>query len=343
MSACPYCSNNLSADQKPIRKAEIAVCRACMNPLILEWSGTNVLCKPVGPPRDIRQLAPEGSIGGVILSELPEAMGRLPMLPEIAGRVLQMVKDPDVTMSTLGEVIRKDSVIALKVMQLANSPIYGGLQEVRDLNMACARLGMKVICNAVQALANSHLYQTQEPGLSTLMRNLWRHSVAVAHCASELAILLAVPRPESVFLAGLVHDIGKVALLDIVARSAQGPLHDLLGAPDLLAEVLDGFHGVMGLQVMQHWALPSEFSITTFCHHEPALSPDEELMPLVHIIALADAIAKVEGFTLTGESDPIYLVSHPSAKHLNLNDIKLASLRVDLADTLEAIIEVVSV
>ncbi len=342
MSVCPYCSASLSANQKPAGKPEISSCRACMNPLIIEWSGANVVCRPVGAPRDIRQLAPEGSIGGAIFSELPGAMERLPVLPEVAQRILAMVNDPNVTMNELGQVVREDSVIAVKMMQLANSPVYGGLQEVRDLNMACARLGMKVICNAVQAIANSHLYKTQDPRLDTHMRNLWRHSVAVAHCASELAILLAVPRPESLFLAGLVHDIGKVVLLDIIARSPAGPLREVLASPGLLAEALEGFHGVTGLQVMQHWGLPAEFSVTTFCHHDPTLSPDEDLAPRVHIVALANAIARVEGFSMSGEAETLYLTSHASARYLNLNDIKLASLRVDLADTLEAILEAVT-
>jgi HD-like signal output (HDOD) protein len=337
---CPFCSHQLAEDQKPADKAAITICAACMNPLVLAWDAHEVNSRPLAQARDIRQIAVEGSIGGALISELPHAIANLPMLPEIAQQVLRMTSDPDVTMTDLSRLIRQDPIIAVKIMKLANSALYGGLKEIKDLNTACARLGMKVICNAVQAAANGCLYQTSDPKLLTLMQQLWRHSMATAHCAVEMGIMLAMPRPEMLFLAGLVHDIGRLVLLEITARSTAPAVVQLRESPSLFEESFDNFHTLLGLHVVRHWGMPAEFSATTFCHHDPGLCPNEAWFPMIHIVALADAIAAAEGYAFS-EPKQLFLSSHPSALYLNLTDIKLAGLRVDLEDKLEALLEAI--
>ncbi len=340
MSSCPFCSHEISQASDPGEKAIIYACTACKNPMVLRWEAGGIQGNPLERTKDIRQLAPPGSIGGEILAKMPEAIEKLPVLPQVAQRVLSMVADPEATMTDVAVLIRQDPIIALKVMQLANSPIYGGLHEIKDLSAACARLGMKNISNAVQTIANSNLYVTGDKRLQAFMMKLWRHSVATAHCANELASILSMPGGESVFLAGLIHDVGKVLLLDIVAEAMSGAVSELRKSPQIFAEVVTSFHMLVGLHVVQHWNMPPEFSATTYCHHDPALTPNEDLLAMTHVVALADTIAKAEGFGI-GYREDLFLVTHPSARYLNLTDIKIAALRVDLADTLEKLLEVV--
>ena len=109
--------------------------------------------------------------------------------------------------------------------------------------------------------------------------------------------------------------------------------------PDLLREVIDSFHPLLGLLVAQRWNLPPEFGAILYFHHNPAATPHEEWTPMVHTVALANLIAKVEGFGLYDVGE-MFLTSDVSARYLNMNDIKLAGLRVDLADTLEPLFQV---
>ncbi len=341
MSSCPYCSAPPPDNRKPGERAELLACRECLNPMVLAREGNTIMARPVDRTDDVRQLAPEGSIGGAMLQCLPRALKNLPVLPEVSTRVLRMVRDPEASMVDLAHVIRGDSVIALKLLQLANSPVYGGLQEISDLDAACARLGMRTISNAVQAVANANLFVTGVPHLRAYMKNLWRHSVAVAHCSAQLATQLAEPHGESLFVAGLLHDIGKVVMLDIISSQYGGVLKDLRDSPDLAREAIDSFHGLVGLHVVQALGLPPEFGVMVYCHHDPELAPDPAWLSALHIVSLSNAVAKVEGFTVAPHEE-IYLVSHPSAHFLNLDDLRLASLRVDLADRLEVLIDVVS-
>lgn len=340
MAQCPFCAEPLPETAKPAATVLLYACPQCANPCIVRWENATLAAQPLDRAQDIRSIAPEGSIGGEILAALPAAMERLPVLPEISQRVLALVGDPDASMNDLADVIREDQVIALAIMKLANSPIYGGLHPISDLGAACSRLGMKTIANTVQSVANGNLYITGHKQLRDLMLKLRRHAIATAHCAAELAALLAEPRSEMLFLAGLIHDVGSIVLLDIISGSYAGAIGKLRGSPELLQEVMTGFGPLVGLRVVQQWNLPPEFRVTTYCRLQPGLCPAENLINATHIIALAEIIAAVEGYGAHPSEDS-FLTAHPSARHLNLSDVKLAALRVDLADKLEPLLDAV--
>ena len=175
------------------------------------------------------------------------------------------------------------------------------------------------------------------------MTNLWRHAVASAHCAHEIGAMLAEPHAEVLFVAGLVHDIGKVLLLDLVAN----PLNDakvsagietLKQSPELIEEFIEDYSSLIGLHIVQHWELPPEFAIATFCQGHIECVPDDSWLSLVHIVGLGSAIAEASGFGISGE--PPSLLGHPATKFLGLNDLKLATLRVDLEEKIQPLVEV---
>lgn len=343
MAQCPFCSEPIAFWFKPVRERLLGACGHCMNPLLLTYDGVVWKESFLKGAQDVRTIASEGSIGGELLKLAPGAIEHLPVLPEIAQRILSMVHDPDVSIQDLVEVIDQDQVVALKILRLANSATYGGLVEIKRLDAACARLGMRNVASAVQAIANGKLYVTKEPRYKALMHDLWRHSLAAAHAASEIGVLLAEPRSEVLFVAGLVHDVGKVLLLDLVASAASAArknkaIETLRQSNELLDEFLGDYHRLLGLHIALRWNLPPEFAIAAFCHNRLESVPDDAWLPLVHIISLASAIANVSGFG--GQQSDISLLSHPSAKALGLNDLKLASLRVDLEEKLAPFLEI---
>lgn len=344
MTSCPFCSEALSATPKPNEFGVICACTKCMNPVVLTHDGTAWQSTPPQGFQDIREVTKEGSIGHEIMRTLPQTIDRLPILPKIAQQILAMVRDPDVSIKDLAAVINNDQVIAAKILRLANSAIYGGLTEIKELSAACARIGLRQVGNAVLAIANGRLYVSRNPVFADMMESLWRHAMATAYCAHALATLLAEPRSDIVFVAGLVHDIGKVLLIDLTANPLAAPadagaLIALAEAPDLFAEILSDYHALVGLHILQSWGLPSEFLVSTFCHDVPDSVPSEHWLNIVHIVCLANAVANVEGFAIF-EQPKISLVSHPSTKFLGLTDFKLATLRVDLEDKIAPLLEI---
>jgi HD-like signal output (HDOD) protein len=339
---CPYCDASIPSVAIQSESASLYACQGCLNPVVIEWVDNNSVTRPIPHTKDIRHVASEGSVAAEIFSLLPKAIENLAVLPEISQRILAMTGDQDISMSDLAAVVSEDQATTIGVLKLANSAAHRGFNEVKDLDSACTRLGMKRISNTVQAIANGNLYETKDARLQELMQKLWQHAIATAHFAGGLATMLVEPNGQMLFVAGLIHDIGKVVLLDIIATGKSSALKELRKSEEIFDEIMRNFHPLVGLHVVQAWGLPPEFRISTYCHFDPALTPGIETLRMVHITAMANAIAKASGFEGTEEEEP-FLSSHPSARQLNLNDIKLASLRVDLAEQLEALIETVSI
>ncbi len=339
MTACPYCGVEPPVARVPAEGSVLCACDGCLNPYVMTRDEDSVQSRTMPRMRDVRTLAAEGSIGAELFKGMDKAVESLPVLPELSQRIIEMMDDPDVAMPAVADVVRSEQVIAVRVMRMANSAVYGGLQEIKDLDAACGRLGMKLVANAAQTAVSRNLFATSSQPLKDYMKALWRHSVATAHTANELARLLSMPRLERMFLAGLVHDIGKLSIIQLISTAKSGPLAGLRDSPELCSEVIENFHMLVGLLIVQRWDLPPEFSITTFCHHDPSLCPDPVHVATANVVCLADAIARAEGYTTALTDEPVYLMALPSSLYLNMTDIRLASLRVDLADKVEVLME----
>ncbi|HOJ32095.1 MAG TPA: HDOD domain-containing protein [Candidatus Hydrogenedentes bacterium] len=342
MVSCIYCSTPFERVPSAPPNSAIMACKNCLNPCVLFFDGTAWKSEIPRGWQDLRTVSANESIGLQVLSAALKASEQLPVLPAVAHRIMEMVRDPDVVIGDITELIRTDAVIAMKILRLANSPLYAGLSEIKDLHAACVRLGMKTVAGVVHAIANGRLYVTRDPHYQEMMQTLWQHALATAYCASELSMMLAQPQKDVYFIAGLVHDVGKVVLLDLVSnvlpRDEAPVIRTLRQSRDLLLEVMDIYHPLIGLHVVQQWNLPSDFGIATFFHEQPDFAPNEAWLMLSHIIAFSSAVATVSGFGLKNEN--ISLLSLPSTKFLGLSDIKIASLRVNLEDKVKTLLEV---
>ena len=182
----------------------------------------------------------------------------LPLLPQVASQVLALTSQPKVDALQLSNLIHRDPALAGQVLRIANSPAYMPSMPIVSLQQAVARLGMETVTEIVLA-ASLQSGTFKVPGYENQLKRLWRHGLASGLFAKEIARLLR-SNVESAFLCGLLHAVGKPALLQVIAdarrersrdQGPRGPVSD-----DVLLTLLAEFHTGVGLRIATSWVLP---------------------------------------------------------------------------------------
>ena len=169
---------------------------------------------PVQEGQSIRKIVME------TINKFNQGKISLPVLPQISKEIESVMSKPTSDIEELAGIIEKDAVISVKVIATANSALYKGVDKVKDLRTAIARLGAKEIKNIVSALANRNLYESKHKLFKRLLKKLWLHSLCCAYCCRAISVKLGDRDSGLVFLMGLTHDIGTVMLLKSIGDIA---------------------------------------------------------------------------------------------------------------------------
>jgi len=234
-----------------------------------------------------------------------------PVMPQVVREVQTVVKRPKSTSDELAQVIEKDPVISLRLISVANSPIYRGVTEIRNVKSALPRLGLKETLNIILAIANKSLYSTDKVPFRILMDKLWVHSLASAYGSKLIAQNLRLDDSEKFFLMGLTHDIGKILLLKAFTEVSKDKNLNMNAVTANIQEA----HLSLGSLLLKRWGFDEDF-INVLTHHEDSnLSPDTDKEIIV--VHLANLITRKIGFSLF--EDEMDYAELESAQILNMN------------------------
>ena len=179
----------------------------------------------------------------------------LPTLPEVAVRIGRAVKDDTRDASRIAEVIQTDPVITAKLIRVANSAYYGGMQPLNSCEGAVVRLGIDTTHNLVLTFALQDLFHSKSATLKKRMRQLWKHSTRVAALCFVLAKQTRTFPPDQALLAGLIHDIGEIAILTYLGKyTAQESLKE-----EQVDSVVTALRGQVGGMILRYWDFAPEF------------------------------------------------------------------------------------
>ncbi|MFO7784299.1 MAG: HDOD domain-containing protein [Thermodesulfobacteriota bacterium] len=142
-------------------------------------------------------------------------------IPQVANKVMSIVKDPQSSMGMLSEIIQYDQVLTANLLKAANSAYFGLSKRVDSLHQAIVYLGMDKVADLVLMGAGSANYSQPQEGYGLKSGDLWRYSVSSALIARDLAEKKQMEDPHVVFTAALLKDIGKVVLSQYVAESIE--------------------------------------------------------------------------------------------------------------------------
>jgi len=227
------------------------------------------------------------------VKRLVERIESLPTLPVVVGRLLQAANDPKTSASDIQRMLQYDQSLTMKVLRLANSSFYGSAGRIKTLSHAVVVLGFNTIRSI--ALSAGVFEAFGAKGSREFRREeFWRHSIAVGVAARLIAQRLGAPDPEEAFVAGVVHDVGKVALDRFAHDEFVAAIRDAKtrGIPIREAEatVLGASHDEVGRWIGAKWNLPAEHVEAIHLHHAPARA---EIEPrLVAAIHMGDVVAR---------------------------------------------------
>mgnify|MGYP003683367973 CR=1 FL=1 len=177
----------------------------------------------------------------------------LPSLPEVAMKVRQLLDRDDASAAKISGAVNADPSIAAKLIRAANSPMYHGTRSCETTRDAVVRLGLATTRQLVVSFAMRDLFDTQSKMLKQVMLKTWQQSVEVAAISYVVARMSKGSglSSEEALLAGLVHDVGIIAILAYVETRP-----DLVESADHLAVLLTNLRGEAGEAILRRWNFP---------------------------------------------------------------------------------------
>lgn len=233
-----------------------------------------------------------------MVQAVPRSLGSYgPVLHEIE----QALQSPQCNLSTIGEAIQKDPDLTARLLRLANSPFFGFANRLSTVAEAVSLLGIQQIQDMI--VASSVLEQFQGvPDALVNKDSFWRHSLAVGITARLLAMERRLPKPDKFFVAGLLHDVGRLVLLSQAAEWA-GAVFELYQREKMLLrdaekKILGYDHQEIAAELLQSWSYPAALVQAVAFHHAPGNSVNKLDAATIHI---ADHLVNAMGIGSSGE------------------------------------------
>jgi putative nucleotidyltransferase with HDIG domain len=251
----------------------------------------------------------------------------VPMLPHIASQALSLASNPHSTINKITELVEQDQFIAAKLINIANSPVYRGIYEVTSVQRAIMNIGLRGVTDLIFSLSiGAKVFRNKQ--FAERMNQMWQHSVGCAFIAQELARDHGEDT-ENAFLCGLLHDIGKVLIVDTISKMISShPDRFIRSSIDqnLLEDVLSEFHCQVGGLIGRRWTFPESLTASVVFHHEPF--QDGKVIPGALLTGVADIFCHKFGIGVPENPDEIS--EHPMLKALKISPAKCKVFEKDL-------------
>ncbi len=229
-----------------------------------------------------------------------DSVRSLPPLPTAVQQLLSLARKADVNFSRIARIVESDQTLTARTLRAANSALYGMSRRVETVSKATVLLGREAIVNLALSVSVMSLHRQAQKEWPIDPTDFWRHNMGVALTARMMAQHFGRPDAEQAFVAGLMHDIGKLVMLNHHGDAYA----DVLKMPDISEEPLhrlernafEADHTQIGYLLCLHWNMPDALAEAVACHHG-----DQPIEPLTLAGVVRDANALVK-MSLIGDS-----------------------------------------
>jgi len=268
-------------------------------------------------------------------------VGELPTLPSIATAIMEKTMEASVSARQVAELVEKDQALSLKVLKVANSPFYRRIKEISTIRGGVVLLGFNVLKSIVLSISVINMFNEKQRHALDFYK-FWQHSIACAVCAKSIAGKILPASSEDAFVAGLLHDLGKVIADQIICKHGEynGVFEAMnrVGADiiEIEQDIVGIDHASIGKYLMERWNLPGHLSNAVGYHHSLIdITDDVQTKQLCSIIHVADMVANHLGLGInpiqTGFIDPSLL------HQLKLTSQDIQDISISLKDNISAI------
>ena len=227
----------------------------------------------------------------------------IPVLPEMANRILRMAEAEDINVKDLANEIQKDPAITARILKVINSSFYAMRREVSSVQQAVTLLGIHQVRNLVITLLVVNRFE-EPPDALYKLSDFWNHSLGVALVSQILSKKLGYTEKADLYLAGLLHDIGKI-IFQVYFPEELGKAKTFVDENkgqmfEAEKEIFGFTHADLGSWIAQKWNLPKILQVGIQHHHNCEASPDKLFTAMLQ---MSDQITKVRLFAVYGDQN----------------------------------------
>lgn len=243
---------------------------------------------------------------------------RLPTIPQVALNVRRAVSSNRATDAEIAKLIASDPGLSVRLLQVANSPLYRSRMKIDSVQSAISRMGHNAVRTIVTSLAMKQLFKPGSLLLEQHFHDIWRQSVNVAAVSRALAMRCRHLDPDQAMLAGLIHQIGKLPILTLAEK-----FPELCQEHDILIHHLERLHPAIGQIIVQSWDLPESLGRATWEYLDLQRDPGPQA-DYVDVVQ----VAYLENLVVSNPESKLNLAEVPAFAKLGL-DAEIEILEMD--------------
>lgn len=230
------------------------------------------------------------------LKKIIQNIEEIPTLPIVSQKILEIMSREDASYQDIVKVVETDQSLALKILKIANSAFYGSLTKIDSLEHAMIKLGMNEVKSIVLGVSVHNFFSKKDNTVFDRER-FWQHAIICSQVAKYLAGHYRIGNDDSLFLSGLIHDMGKVVIDQYFHDDFVDIIEYLDSNHTTFSEaekaILGTTHYQIAAKLLNQWRFPRKVIIYVLYHHAPWA--DEGLEKGSVILYLANIITKLAG------------------------------------------------
>lgn len=191
-----------------------------------------------------------------IAAKLKKGDIAFPMLPEMALKAVEVIDSKDASLEDVAALINADAGLTSKIISLANSSYYRAVKPIQELKYAIGRIGLRDSANLILMHTTSGVFHTKNPLFKERQHHLWEQSLATACSARLIGKRVEHPQPERLYAIGMLNNIGKMLLLQVLAELAT--VRDDV-TEQSIDDTIENLHIAFGVALLKRWKFPSNF------------------------------------------------------------------------------------